>query len=392
MPENSTVLVVGAGIFGVTAAQELNHRGHRVTLIDPGPIPHPLASSTDITKMIRMDYGRDDFYFDLMEAAFEGWDRWNTAWGESLYHEDGFLLMKKTPMTDGSFEMESFKRLTQRGHNPQRMDSGTLAANHPIWNADIYVDGYLNSRAGWAESGNVVQRIASSLAGQGVDVREGHAFQHFIEEGSKIVGVVTNSGDAFRADVTIMATGAWTPAYLPYLSDVMWSVGLPVMHFQPEHIESFTPPTFRPWAADVSNTGWYGFPKDRTGVVKIANHSKGIPIDPIHDPRELPDDMEDKFRSFMAETFPSLADAPCVGTRLCLYCDTWDGDLWIDHDPNRSGLVVAAGGNGHGFKFAPMLGGIIADVVEKTPNRFAERFAWRERIGEERTEDGRLNA
>ncbi len=46
-------LIVGAGIYGVTAALELRSRGHRVSLIDPGPIPHPLAASTDISKVVR---------------------------------------------------------------------------------------------------------------------------------------------------------------------------------------------------------------------------------------------------------------------------------------------------------------------------------------------------
>ena len=71
-----------------------------------------------------------------------------------------------------------------------------------------------------------------------------------------------------------------------------------------------------------------------------------------------------------------------------MYCDTFDGDLWIDHDPDRPGLVVAAGGSGHGFKFAPVLGGIIADVVERQPNRWTGRFGWR-RVGDIRTEEAR---
>ena len=391
MSDKQSVLIVGAGIFGVTAAQELAERGHSVTLIDPGPIPHPQASSTDITKMIRMDYGSDDFYFDLMEAAFQGWDAWNASWQRPLYHEQGFLLMKKTPMTHGSFEMESFKRLQARGHQPERVDSERLAADHPAWNASLYVDGYLSYRAGWAESGQVVAQIADGLPGRGVNVQPGKTFQHFIEDGSRVLGVTTEDGDTFRADITIMATGAWTPHYLPYLSDVMWTTGQPVMHFKPDNLQDYTPPVFRPWSADISQTGWYGFPKDVTGVVKIANHGKGVLINPVDDPHELPPGTEDKFRQFMTETFPRLADAPCVKTRLCLYCDTWDGDFWIDHEPDRPGLVVAAGGSGHGFKFAPVLGGIIADIATHQPNPAAARFAWRAR-SQSRTEDARPSA
>jgi glycine/D-amino acid oxidase-like deaminating enzyme len=97
------------------------------------------------------------------------------------------------------------------------------------------------------------------------------------------------------------------------------------------------------------------------------------------DPRTIAPDDEEKFREFLRGTFPRLAGAPLVGSRLCLYCDSWDGNFYIDHDPDRPGLVVAAGGSGHGFKFAPVLGAIIADVVERRANPFASRFAWRER-------------
>ncbi len=87
--EPQRIAIVGSGIFGVTAALELGRRGHAVDLFDPGPLPHPLAASTDITKMIRMDYGSDEFYMALMEDAFAGWDRWNAEWGEGPVSPDG---------------------------------------------------------------------------------------------------------------------------------------------------------------------------------------------------------------------------------------------------------------------------------------------------------------
>jgi len=86
-----------------------------------------------------------------------------------------------------------------------------------------------------------------------------------------------------------------------------------------------------------------------------------------------------RVRAFARATFPGLADAPIAESRLCLYADTWDGDFYIDHDPERPGLFVATGGSGHAFKFAPILGRVAADTVEGTPNRYASHFAWRPR-------------
>jgi sarcosine oxidase / L-pipecolate oxidase len=389
MATQQHILIVGAGIFGVAAAHELATRGHRVTLMDPGPIPAEHAASTDISKIVRMDYGTDDFYTDMMREAFTGWDRWNAAWETPLYHETGFLLMKSAEMTPGSFEWESYTRLEPRGVTPERLDSASLAKDHPLWNAERYVDGYRSPRAGWAQSGEVVAKVASLLPALDVDLRDGTAFERFIEDGSKVVGIVTADRTEIRADLVVMATGAWTASYLPHLSDRMWPSGQSVVFFKPDKLERFTPPSFMPWAGDISETGWYGFPLSKTGVVKIGNHSTGIvPIDPHATPHIIPDNHIEHLREFLAVTIPALADAPVVGTRVCMYCDTWDGHFWIDHDPDRPGLMVAAGGSGHGFKFAPLIGHVIADVAERKPNRYAERFAWRTR-GEKQKEAAR---
>jgi glycine/D-amino acid oxidase-like deaminating enzyme len=77
MVESTTAIVVGAGVFGLSAALELRARGFGVTLLDPGPIPHPLAASTDISKVVRIEYGADALYSQLAEEAREGWLAWN---------------------------------------------------------------------------------------------------------------------------------------------------------------------------------------------------------------------------------------------------------------------------------------------------------------------------
>ncbi len=380
-------LVIGAGIFGVTAAIELRRRGHRVTLLDPGPLPHPDASSTDISKAIRADYGADAFYSDLMDEAFAGWESWNKRWDSPLYHADGFLLLASEPMQSG-FEADSFALLTGRGYPLERMLPAGLKDRFPAWNPERFPDGYFNPRAGWAESGRVVEQLVREAAALGVTLREGVGCARFLEEHARVSGARGTDGVDYRANHTLVAAGSWSPELIPELTGLMDVVGQPVLHFLPDDPTPFTPPRFSVWAGDISRSGWYGFPALPDGRVKIANHGPGKPVLPGEE-RTLEPGAEAMFRTFLREALPALAEAPVVGSRLCLYTDTWDGDFYIDRVPGREGLFVATGGSGHGFKFAPVLGGIIADVMDGVPNPATKRFAWRPR-GRRRTESARF--
>ena len=91
----SKVIVVGAGINGVTAAIELKKRGHEVVLVDPGPLPHPLAASTDISKAVRAAYGADEDYTALAERSIKLWRQWNEEFGTKLYHEVGVMFVRR---------------------------------------------------------------------------------------------------------------------------------------------------------------------------------------------------------------------------------------------------------------------------------------------------------
>src|SRR5437867_11832286 len=110
------VIVVGAGINGVTTAIELRRRAHEVALVDPGPLPHPLAASTDISKAVRAAYGADEEYTELAERSIKLWREWNEEFGIELYHEVGVMFVRQREMKPGDFEYESFKTLQQRGH------------------------------------------------------------------------------------------------------------------------------------------------------------------------------------------------------------------------------------------------------------------------------------
>jgi glycine/D-amino acid oxidase-like deaminating enzyme len=346
-------------------------------VIDPGPIPHPLAASTDVSKVVRMEYGADLQYTRMADRAIDGFEVWNEEFGAELYVNTGVLMMGRKPLVPGDYLYESFELLAAEGHRPQRIDCDALRGRFAAWRAENYVDGFFNPRGGYAQSGRIVAMLANKAQLAGVVIDTPQTAAELLREGGRIVAVRTREGKTFTAGHTLVAAGAWTHHLLPELHRVLVATGHPVFHLQPRHPELFAPPHFVTFTADVAATGWYGFPLLREGVVKVANHGVGVQLHAEHDPRVVLESDFAALRRMLADTFPALLDAEIVYTRRCLYSDTPDGHFWIDRHPQRIGLTVAAGDSGHGFKFAPVLGPLIADVVEGKVNDWAPKFRWR---------------
>jgi glycine/D-amino acid oxidase-like deaminating enzyme len=374
------VIVVGAGINGVTAAIELKKRGHAVILIDPGPLPHALAASTDISKAVRAAYGADEDYTELAERSINLWRKWNEEFGVELYHETGVMFVRRREMQPGDFEYESFKTLERRGHKVSRMNSAQLWKGFPAWNPELFLDGVLELEAGYAESGCVVAALIERAKSAGIELRESSRFSHLDEGDDRVKGIVLDNGECIAGDHVVMAVGAWTPYLLPFTKKFFRASGQPVFHLEPARPDLFAPERFPVFGADITTTGYYGFPLDRDGIVKIANHGSGRAMSPDSAQRAVTSEEEENLREFLSWAFPALGEAPVVYTRVCMYCETHDGDFWIARDPEREELVIAAGDCGHGFKFAPVLGKIIADAVEGKSNPILEKFRWRPEV------------
>ncbi len=373
------IIVVGAGINGVTSAIELKNRGHKVVLVDPGPLPHPLAASTDISKAVRAAYGPDEDYTTLAERSIPVWREWNKKFGTELYHETGVLFICRQPMRAGDFEYESARVFEKHGHRFDRFDSTKFHQRFPAFAPERFHDGFFDPEAGYAESGHVVATLVDYAKSLGIELRENAKVTGCDEGNNSVEGVLLEDGNRIDGDAVVIAAGAWTPYLLPSTKTFLRATGHPVFHLKPAEPELFLPERFPFFGADISTTGYYGFPLNR-GVVKIANHGAGREMSPDSSERVMTGEEESELSAFLRSTIPSLADAPIVHTRICMYCDTNDGDFWIAPDPKRPNLIIATGDCGHGFKFAPVLGEIIADAVEAKPNPILKKFRWRPEV------------
>ncbi len=378
MTTSADVLVIGGGIFGLSAALELRARGHTVCLLDRGTIPHPLAASTDISKVMRGEYGADEAYTALIDEARAGWLAMNDEFGETLYFEHGVTMLTTEPMQPGGYEYESWRVGVRRGAPIERLDSQAIRTRFPAWNADRYVDGFFSAHAGWTWSGKIIEYLAAKARRVGVVIYEDRTADALLEQGGRVIGVQTRAGERFEAAAVVLACGAWVRHLLPELAPVIRTPGMPVVWLKPKDPALFTAPRFAGFTADITRTGYYGFPlHPREQIVKIGYHGPGPDLDAESDPRVVTDAEIVRLRSFLAETFPALADAPVVYTRRCLYSDTIDEHFMITGHPARPGLFVAGGGSGHGFKFGTVFGPMIANAVEGTADARLQKFRWR---------------
>jgi glycine/D-amino acid oxidase-like deaminating enzyme len=316
-----------------------------------------------VSKVVRADYGADELYTREMEEGLEGWLRWNAELGETLFHETGAMFLTRAPMAPGGFEHESFVTLTGRGHALERLDAKSIEARSSLRG---FVDGYFNPRDGWADSSRVVERLSALAQSLGVVVRAG-------------VRVTRASGDlvtleddvTVQSDAVVVAAGGWTGDLVPDIAGCFHTVGQPVFH-----VEAKAPLSLTVCGADLGQTGWYGFPA-RDGFVKIAHHGPGRAMHPSSSARVVSEREQAEARDVLRSALPTLADAPFVKTRVCVYCDTHDGHFWIAPHPGDGRLVVATGGSGHAFKFAPRIGEWIARALE---GDVVPRFRWREDV------------
>ena len=377
----SDILIIGGGIFGLSAAVELQDRGYQVCLINPDRIPHPLAASTDISKIVRMEYGSDAHYFEMAKQSIEGWREWNDILGEKLYHEIGFLLLCREKLDHPSqrFEHESARQLSENGFVYDHLNADDITNRYPAIGPDVYAGAIFNPVAGYVESGRAIAALANHARKIGVKIEEGQAAKRILIENGSAHAVQSREGNRFSAGHILLAAGTGCIALLPELAQAMQATGHPVYHFRPNDPSLFQAPKLPVFAADISNTGWYGFPwHPKEGVVKIACHARGLLLDPEADDRRVTDAEVRGAKRFLKQSFPQLANAPLVYTRRCLYTDTQDGHFWIDRHPDISNLSVSTGGSGHGMKMGPVLGKLAADMVEEKLNPMLARFAWRQ--------------
>lgn len=211
---DSEILIVGAGIFGISTAYHLALRSPNpssITIIDREPVPSVDAASTDLNKIIRADYS-NPLYMKLGLEAIEEWKKSPLFKDADVYHQTGWIMMDEPGSGLAQRIRRNFERMT--GSDP--LLSMTLEEVRRNWGgvlekADLtpFESFFFNPLAGWADAARALKIMADEAMRLGVRYQIAEASRLILGEGG-VKGVETKSGDAYTAEKVLLCTGAWT--------------------------------------------------------------------------------------------------------------------------------------------------------------------------------------
>lgn len=354
---DADVIVVGGGAAGAAAARSLAARGRSVVLLERATIGHPGGSSGGPTRIFRLAYDHPD-YVRMARAALGRWRALEAEAGESLLVTTGGVDV-------GSGAPRAADALAAAGEPFVWASGAEIVERWPALRLAPDERVLLQEDAGICLAARTLAALARLCRTSGVDVREGTTVTSLRPVGDGVE--VIADGDSFRANVAVIAAGAWTRGLLPDLALPLVPTLEQVTYLELDDDLAF--PAFIDWTPDGVATP-YAVPDPTTPRhVKVALHASGPAIDPDASSRE-PDPV--RLERALDHARSRYAPHRVLGTETCLYTMAPDEDFVLDR---RGPIVVASPCSGHGFKFTPLLGDLIADLATgATPSVPLERF------------------
>jgi len=370
-PAPPGVVVIGLGGMGSAAAAHLARRGAWVVGLEQFSPAHDLGSSHGETRIVRQAYFEHPDYVPLAQRAYELWDELAAAMGAPLLHRIGGLMLgaPESPVVAGTL-----RSARQWALPHEHLDREATAARYPQFRLEDGEESVYEAIAGHVSPAGAVRAHLEVAAAHGARLRFGA-----VVNGWDLVpgGVeVTVDGARLRADRLVLAAGPWTGKVLgPVLP--LRPVRRVVAYFAPRGDgDAFAPDRFPVYVFDVGGgDAIYGFPETVRGRgAKVGFHYRGPDVDPDLIARTVSPAEIEELRAVVADRIPGLAGR-CLDASVCMYTMTPDEHFVIGLMPGTDGrVVIAAGFSGHGFKFAPVVGEILADLATAGATRHPIEF------------------
>jgi sarcosine oxidase len=346
------VIVVGAGVMGTSAARWLAKRGRETLLLDRFELANARGSSGGPTRIFRLTYHHPD-YVRMARRALDEWRDLEAEAGESL-------LLTTAGLDIGPEGRSSADALEAAGVPFAYLPTEAVLERWPSLRLEPGAEVFVQEDGGVCMAERTVRAQARLAAELGATVLEGVRVERVTATGTG--AEVLADGTTHRAPVVIVTAGPWAGELLRTAG-----VDLPLVPSF-EQVTYFTLedpaaiPTLIDWTVDPPRTPYTVPNPEEPGSFKIALHLSGPDVDP--DARSFdPDPVRvRRVEDYAATRFATHRATGATDT--CLYTNTPDEDFVLDR---RGSLVIGSPCSGHGFKFAPLVGRILADLATAQP-------------------------
>lgn len=370
-------VVVGLGVAGSASARELARRGLSVVGLDRFGPTHRRGSSHGESRLIRSLYHEGPGYVPLLRNAYQGWRALQEESGEELLLETGVVAVGSP---DGRLVGGCLATAAEHDLDYRELPGEELRDRFPAFRLPPGRTAVLDPAGGVLRADECLSAFRAGARRDGAELR----FDERVLEWSRSEGdlrVETDAG-SLRAGALVVAAGGWS-------ADLVGETRLPLTverqsthRFAPSAGEPCGPDRFpgfllergREERAEGRREGGealaYGIPDLGRGV-KVALHHGGQEADrPDGLRREVDPDEADRARRAVEPLLPGLGRS-ARDSSVCLYTNTPDGDFLLDRLEREPPVLLATGFSGHGFKFAPAVGRVVADLVEGRRPPFA---------------------
>jgi sarcosine oxidase len=353
------VVVLGLGGMGSAATAHLARRGAHVVGIEQFTPGHDRGSSHGDSRVIRQAYFEDPSYVPLLRHAYDLWADLERD-DPGIFRLTGGLMLGRP---DADVVAGSLASAQQHGLPHEVLDAGEIRRRFPNFNPHDDEIGLYEATSGYVRPERTVLRHVRRAVAAGADLR----FQErALSWAADDAGVrVTTTRGMVEAERLVVAPGAWAPSLLADLGVPMVVTRQLVCWFSPDGDPAAYEPGRQPifiWERPGLHP--YGFPcLDGPGDgVKVGLHHRGGEIDPDELDRTVGRAEVDELAGVIRDLVPTLPGA-LLRAVVCMYTTTPDQHFVVGIHPQHPNVAVAAGFSGHGFKFVPLVGEVLADLT-----------------------------
>jgi sarcosine oxidase len=363
------IAVIGLGAAGCAALYQLARRGVRAIGIERFDLGHAYGSSHGPTRIIRLAHFENTAYVPLMRRAYTLWRELESAAGTKLIFTTGIAEIGPA---DGELVRGTVAGAAQYGLAHEVMDAQSLMRRYANFKLPRSFVAVVSPDGGYVTAANALAANIRLAAAAGAVIRSQETVVA-IEPLPNGVRIKTNR-DTIEADGAIAAAGPWLHKLLPELHLPLRATRQVTGWFEPDDASQFSDDRFPVFILETEHGQHYGFPAYGERGIKIAKHHHlGEVVDAESCDRTVSVADEAAIRAPLAEYLPA-ANGRLLNAETCLYTMTPDGTFIIDRMPEFPHVVIASPCCGHGFKFSPAVGEILADLVTRseTPHDIAQ--------------------